>query len=143
MFPFPISKFLTLACFGSECNEAEVTSVSTQLANASSHLSFVEINLQFNLSPNDVVTVGDTSLTEKTLNKLEEMDLSTAGITRSTAQVFSQVVNTCLITPLQKIGVHILPNATNLCPRNDKNVLDRMMKKNQIRMYFVHSYGLE
>ena len=89
-----------------------------------------------NLSPNDVVTVADTSLTEEAVKELEEMGLSTAGITKSTAQVFSEVVNTCLLAPLQKIGVHNLSTAANLCPRIDNNVLGRMIDRNHKACFF-------
>ena len=80
-----------------------------------------------NLFPIDVVTVGDNSLTEQPLKGLEEMGFSIAAVTRSTAQVFFEVVNTCLLALLQNIGGCNLSTAANLCPRNDSYVLGRMI----------------
>ena len=99
--------------------------------------------MHFNLSPNDVVTVGDTFLTEEAFKELEEMGLSTAGITKSTTQVFFEVVNTCVFALLQKFGVHNLSSAVNLCSRNDNNVLDRMIDRNHNVCFFFTSISIK
>ena len=78
-------------------------------------------------------------LSEESLKELEEMGLSTARITGSTAQDFSEVVNTCFLAPLQKIGVRNFSTAANLCPRNDNNVLGRMIGRNHKDCFFFIS----
>ena len=75
-------------------------------------------------------------MAEEALKELEEMGLSTAAVTRSTAQIFSEFVNTCLLAPLQKIRVHDLSTAANLCSRNDNNLLGRMVHGNHKACFF-------
>ena len=129
-------KFFQVATFGSATGNAgkrEAVATCCSLVAAGSHLSFVSARTKEEAPSKS----GGEAFIEDSLGDLESLGIATADMTTSTHQVFSEVVNNCLLSPLAQIGVHSLSTAASHCPRDEQTEGNtRLVDKNHKGCFF-------
>jgi len=128
--------------FGPNTSASTVVNICHQLLPSTRALNFVKASHHGVMQNNNPIA-EDHQFANSAVDEMAAIGMDIEGIVKNTSEIFSNVVKTCLLNPMQQIGVYELSNASQFCPMDDTQPGHRDIDKNHKGCFFFTPFMIK